>query len=293
MIKNLLYSIFFHFLLVALIYANFNLKVSDNIQTNQVSISMVSKEDFESRFKIPKEEKEKKFPKKKSSKKEKEEPTPEVKTVLESDPKTETKNDPKPTSESPIPVEEKPKKEEREIKKEEKEVIAKEEKKEKIEETKKIPEKTIKEEKTSEKEDKKEEKKQKEEKILEDSKSNNNEQQINNLESLNLSVREKFNIRSQLTTCYRRSLEENNLEEDKISIIVSVEISRDGFIKSNLEDNLDDRRYNEDVNYKTIVNNVRRALNFCSPLRNLPVDKYDVWKQVSLEFGKIEEQKNK
>ncbi|MBM5782300.1 MAG: hypothetical protein FJ368_02635, partial [Pelagibacterales bacterium] len=113
MIKNLLYSIFFHFLLVALIYANFNLKVSEEIQTNQVSISLASKEDFESRFKTPKEEKEKKSPKKKSSKKEKEEPTPEIKTELDSNPKTEVKSEPKPTSESPVPVEEKSKKEEK------------------------------------------------------------------------------------------------------------------------------------------------------------------------------------
>lgn len=295
MIKNLLYSIFFHFLLIALIYANFNLKTSNEIETNQVSISLISKEEFESRFKTPKEEKEKKTSKKKSSKSKKEKPKAESKTEIKSEPKIESKSEPKPTSDSPLPVKEKPKKEKKEIKKEEKEVITKEEKKEKLEEVKKEPEKKPepKEEKEPEKKDAKEVETQKEETELEDNKSDQNEKPINNLESLNLSFREKLNIRSQLSACYIRSLKENNLEEDKLSIIVSVEISQDGFITSDLEDKINDKRYNEDNDYKTIVNNVRRAIEFCSPLRNLPIDKYDVWKQVSLEFGKIEEPQTK
>lgn len=293
MIKNLLYSIFFHFLLIALIYANFNLKTSDEVQSNQVSISLISKEDFESRFKTPQKKKEETSPKKESAKKElkKEQPEPQKKSEEESQPQVESEEKPQPIVETETPVEEKPKEKKPEIKKEEKEIEKKEEPKDKEPENKKEikkPEEKIVEEKVAEKENKKVEK-QEEEKKLEDSKHNESDKRVNDLENLNLSTREKFNIRSQLSACYIKALGENNMKEDKLTIIVEIKITKEGFITSNLESQIDDKEYSQNQDYKNIVNNVRRALTICSPLRNLPTDKYNIWKQVSLEFGKIEE----
>ena len=53
---------------------------------------------------------------------------------------------------------------------------------------------------------------------------------------------------------------------------------------------MDTERYDQEANYKITINNVRRAVELCSPLRNLPLEKYEIWKKVLLEFG--EEQEN-
>ena len=42
MIKNLLYSLFLHFLLLLAIYANFDLKTVDESKTSEVSVSLVA-----------------------------------------------------------------------------------------------------------------------------------------------------------------------------------------------------------------------------------------------------------
>jgi hypothetical protein len=36
--------------------------------------------------------------------------------------------------------------------------------------------------------------------------------------------------------------------------------------------------------YKIIIDNIKRALDLCSPLRNLPIEKYDSWKEIILQF---------
>jgi aminopeptidase-like protein len=37
-------------------------------------------------------------------------------------------------------------------------------------------------------------------------------------------------------------------------------------------------------NYKIVIDNIKRALDLCSPLRNLPIEKYDSWKEIILQF---------
>jgi hypothetical protein len=36
--------------------------------------------------------------------------------------------------------------------------------------------------------------------------------------------------------------------------------------------------------YKIVIDNIKRALDLCSPLRNLPIEKYDSWKEIILQF---------
>ncbi len=269
MIRNTLYSLFLHFLLILLIYANFNLKTVVEPKTNEISISLIEIDATKNASKTKKIEE---VPVKKQK-------------------KVKPKKDPNEVVDKPLP----------EIKKEE----VKKVQEEKIEElAKEITEKK-KEEKPKEVEVKKEPKKKEEEKPKpietqkpqkeptkqeEDSKDDKEDTSVNNLENIDLSVREKFNIQSQLKACYKRALVESGTKDDKIRIAITAEVTHDGFIDSDLEEIMDTERYDQEANYKITINNVRRAVELCSPLRNLPLEKYEIWKKVLLEFG--EEQEN-
>lgn len=107
----------------------------------------------------------------------------------------------------------------------------------------------------------------------------------NTIEKLNLSAREKFNIQSQLKRCYKKAVAENKASS-QILISVRVAISQDGYLKSNLEEIIDQDLYKSPQGeaYKTAIDNARSAIRFCNPLRNLPADKFDTWKDVTLQF---------
>jgi len=100
-----------------------------------------------------------------------------------------------------------------------------------------------------------------------------------------LSARETVNIQSQIKMCYKRALEESGFES-KTKIVVKIQISIDGYIENDLDDTVDFEKYNDPTfkDYKIIIDNVKRALELCSPLRNLPKEKYDSWREVSLQF---------
>ena len=117
----------------------------------------------------------------------------------------------------------------------------------------------------------------------------NSKSMANNLENIDLSAREKFNIQSQLKRCYHRALDEIKMTSNA-TIFVQVQVSEDGYIDSDLDELVDMSRYNDptEIQYKISIDSVRRALDLCSPLRNLPLDKYDVWKEVVLEFNGAE-----
>jgi len=100
-----------------------------------------------------------------------------------------------------------------------------------------------------------------------------------------LSFRETINIQSQIKMCYKRAIEESGFES-KNKIIVKIQISIDGYIENDLDETVDFEKYNNPAfkDYKIIIDNVKRALELCSPLRNLPKEKYDSWREVSLQF---------
>lgn len=107
----------------------------------------------------------------------------------------------------------------------------------------------------------------------------------NTIQQLNLSAREKYNIQSQLKRCYQKAVAENKATSE-ILINVKVMISQDGYLKSNLEEIIDQNLYHspQGAAYKTAIDNARSAIRFCNPLRNLPADKFDTWKDVTLQF---------
>jgi len=273
MIKNLLYSLFLHFVLLAAIYVNFNLKNQEE-KISEIVVTMNLDIDHNSNSNKPADSSRKE--KEEEIKKEVKKKAPEIKEKKAPQKKI-TKQQKKTASKS-----QSIKKESLESNKQEFKTPEKEEEKEKKE---KNPEEKI-EEKLEKEEDKKEEEpeetKEEEAKAADEENSAN---LANTIDNLDLSAREKFNIQIQLRRCYKKAIEETKLSS-KAKIIVKASINESGYIDSDIDEEVDMERYNDssDTAYKIAIDNARRAMELCSPLRNLPLDKYNVWKEVTLQF---------
>lgn len=298
MIKNLLYSLFIHSLLLLVIYASFNLKKSDDNQTREITVSIMpfagSEEKTAAKPQEPQPPVEEKKPEEKIVEKpvEKKAPVKEKKAPKVS-PKNEVKKEAK-KLEKPkekavtknTPIESKIP----EIKKEEK-IVEKEKPVEKKEDPVKKEGKEKKEDEITKKEKDlgAKEKAETKEEIVSNKKAiitePTPEDLASSVDNLDLSAREKFNIQSQLRRCYRRALDETKMKGG-IKIAVKAKINESGYIDSDIDELLDIKRYNDpsETGYKIAIDNARRAITLCSPLRNLPLDKYDVWKEVLLQF---------
>ncbi len=105
------------------------------------------------------------------------------------------------------------------------------------------------------------------------------------IENSGLSSREKLNILSQLKMCYHHAIQESK-QVSNLKFIVEVEISKEGYIQSKIDSLIDKKRYLNPLNrdYKAMIDNVKKALDLCSPLRNLPIEKYEMWKNLILNF---------
>lgn len=290
-IRNLLYSLFLHFLLILLIYANF--KLQNESQINEITVSLVSIAGNNNSDKAniaPTAKKEEKPPVEEAKDKKTEEPKsskPSPKNKVQAQPKKVAKSKTPESAVKPTPSKKAP-----EVKKEEEKPKPKQQDSEKKKDDKKINENKDEErqpEKKKEKDlgSKKEASEQKQEEKQQEaaSEEDQDEEEVNSLEDTSLSVREKLNIQSQLKRCYRKAILENN-SPSTMKVMIRVKISQDGYIESNLEASVDAKRYNDpkELKYKIAIDNAKRALDICSPLRNLPTDKYDVWKEVILDF---------
>jgi hypothetical protein len=292
MIKNLLYSLFLHFLLLLGIYANFNLKEIDESKTTEIAVSLISLNGSENSSSTKpsaevKEEAQAKPVKKikvkaaaSSDKKSKKNQVKEVQKKL-------TKSTPAKAVAKPVTEESSEEFKPQEVAKEIPKEVSKPQEDDEVNKNHDAEEHA-----TSNKEkDLGAEKKI--DKNTEESEAKNADKDsanmASNIETLDLSAREKFNIQSQLKRCYNRAVDETKLESN-LRIVVKAHVSEEGYIDSDLNDLIEAERYNnpKEANYKIAIDNARRALDLCSPLRNLPLDKYDVWKEVILEFGKEE-----
>ena len=281
MIKNLLYSIFLHLALFVIIFFSFKLKNLQELEEKEVIVTLIQ-DPIITPVKPVVEEKviEEKQPEiKKEIPKKIEPPKKEVAKKVEKPlPKVEPKKE--------LPKKELPKKEERPIVTKAAPEAKKEAPKEKpvVEKLDKLLDKII--DKPTEIPTKKVEEKPEAKPVVE-----NNPPKVEappapqSIEESNLSPREKFNIQSQLRRCYKKAVDENK-PQIKMNVTIIAQITLEGYINSNLENIIDQNRYNnpQEINYKMAIDNVKKAINMCSPLRNLPGDKYDIWKEVSLRF---------
>jgi hypothetical protein len=107
----------------------------------------------------------------------------------------------------------------------------------------------------------------------------------NTLESLDLLVREKFNIHSQIKRCYKKILDQEGAKSNA-EVYAQIAISKEGFIDFDRVVILDFYRYSDplEVEFHNSVDIVIKSLKFCNPIRNLPIDKYDAWREIDLKF---------
>jgi outer membrane biosynthesis protein TonB len=294
MIKNFLYSLFLHFALLLIVYANFNLKTVEENKTSEIAISLISLTGSENPNSIKADESsseaEKKVNKKPS------ETLREAKSHKKSLLNKVKQQSKKPSKSKPPATIEKSNKLEKTEEFKQQEASQKQEESEKKQEQ--IAEATKDEDKKIANEDSLNQEFGSRKKFDQEQEASSHKDEgqtesvnlANSIENIDLSAREKFNIQSQLGRCYKRAVDESNFKTN-FNVVIKVNINEEGYIDSDLEEALDVERYNDpkESSYKIAIDNVRRALDLCSPLRNLPLDKYEVWKEVVLDFNQNED----
>lgn len=288
MIRNVLYSLLLHLILFIAIYVSFNLTNFQEEETPEIAVSLVSisgngavnstKEEIKPLVEEkPKEEikqpevKEEKAPEKSEKKEVKKKEQKKEKSLPKKSEIKKPKLIEKAKSVKPI---EKPEEKKKEAEKPKEDKVSNKNK-DQVDNNEKKKEEVLK--------DKEKSSETKEPQTLAKLVKSNVEEVENTIENLKLSPREKLNIRSQLGRCYKKAMDDLK-PQNKIIVKVTVNIDLEGVIKSNLDETIDAVRYNSDRDYKITIDNVRKAIEFCSPLRNLPADKMDIFRDVVLEF---------
>ena len=275
MMRNVLYSLLLHLVLIVVVYFNFNFTPLIEVKnTSKVAVSFVvkPKEDPIKNYDVPlPPDLELEIPEEIEVLK-----TPEIKPIVKKDPPKKKEIIKKQALQKPIQPKPKP------TKKVIKELSKQLEKPKKNleKEVSKIDKNLIVEKKEYNKE------KEQQPSFVE-----------NNISDLNLLVREKFNIQTQIKRCYKKSLKENG--NIKINVAAHISIAKDGsidleavlfkdfsqykFLVSKSDKTAEERNFVRE--YKRAMNIVKKALGFCSPMKNLPLNKYKVWKEIDLQFN--------
>jgi hypothetical protein len=105
------------------------------------------------------------------------------------------------------------------------------------------------------------------------------------IETLNLLAREKFNVLSQIKNCHKRAIAQMKVANHK-NVTINIKIQKNGYINPKSIVVKDFIKYSnpKEVEFKNSVDIAKKALEICNPLRNLPLDKYNIWKEVTLQF---------
>jgi outer membrane biosynthesis protein TonB len=97
-----------------------------------------------------------------------------------------------------------------------------------------------------------------------------------------LSISEKDTIRSQFLVCW--SMPAGAKDAHTLAVRVQVQLQADGTVLAAAiaKDQLG--RYNSDTFFRAAADSALRAVHKCSPLKNLPPDKYGSWRDMELNF---------
>lgn len=101
-------------------------------------------------------------------------------------------------------------------------------------------------------------------------------------ESLPMSMSEKDAIRSQFAKCW--SVPAGAKDAHSLIVVLEISVEMDGRVSQVKLASASQSRYNSDQFYRAAADSAMRAVHQCSPLKNLPVDKYGTWKQMELTF---------
>jgi len=106
-----------------------------------------------------------------------------------------------------------------------------------------------------------------------------------NFEANGLSNRQKFNIQAQIKLCYQRAIFESRKYSNQ-KVVTKAKINQDGTIESDIYQQIKSENYLDPNNYqyKIAVDNVKRALELCSPIRNIPSNITEQLQDLIFEF---------
>ncbi len=96
-----------------------------------------------------------------------------------------------------------------------------------------------------------------------------------------LSMSEKDSIRNQFQSCWYPPA--GAKDAANLLIDLHVELTEDGTV-TKVEFTGDNSRYNSDSFFRAAADSAMRAVQKCSPLKNLPPEKYGNWREMDLTF---------
>lgn len=101
-------------------------------------------------------------------------------------------------------------------------------------------------------------------------------------DSMPLSISEKDTIRSQFMVCW--TMPAGAKDAHTLAVRVKVELGQDGsVIKAAIApDQMG--RYGSDIVFRAAADSAVRAVHKCSPLKNLPPEKYGSWREMEINF---------
>ena len=103
-------------------------------------------------------------------------------------------------------------------------------------------------------------------------------------DSLPLSLSEKDAIRGQLEACWNKSGFAGAKDPASLIAIIHIVIQQDGTVMSAVLDPSQQGRYGSDPYFRAAADAAMRAAQRCSPLKNLPADKYGSWHETQVTF---------
>lgn len=100
---------------------------------------------------------------------------------------------------------------------------------------------------------------------------------------LPMSISEKDAIRSQFAKCW--NVPAGALDAANLAVTLRIQVAEDGSVLKVELTSSGRSRYNSgDSFFRAAADSAMRAVHECSPLQNLPADKYDTWRDMELTF---------
>lgn len=100
--------------------------------------------------------------------------------------------------------------------------------------------------------------------------------------SMPMSISEKDAIRSQFIPCW--NMPAGAKDANKLAALVKVKLQPDGTVISAELDSSQSGKYASDPFFRAAADSAVRAVYKCSPLKNLPADKYGSWREMEINF---------
>lgn len=108
--------------------------------------------------------------------------------------------------------------------------------------------------------------------------------EYNEINEISISSREKSNLKFQIARCYQES--KKGFKKFNVDVNVNVQVKENGIIDYNnmiFTNQIALNKIDPKILSK-ITKSIANTLKNCSPLRNLPKEKYDIWRKMNIKF---------